>query len=79
MGDVKKIVTNHYPVDKLPEDLRRGLESGQMVRVVVEDAGPKPPAPRPLSVLYGCAKGLYEREGTDPVDYIRGLRDEWDR
>jgi hypothetical protein len=40
MGEIKKIVVEHYPVEKLPEDLRAGLEAGQSARVTVEPDGP---------------------------------------
>lgn len=72
MGETKKIVVEHYPVDKLPEELRRGLASGDMVRVTMEAAGQ--PARLPLSSYYGTAAGCYTE--TDAVDYIRKLRDE---
>ena len=36
MGETKKIVVEHYPVDKLPEDLRRGLDDGMRATVTVE-------------------------------------------
>jgi hypothetical protein len=75
MTEVKKIVVEHCPVDRLPEELRRGLESGQMVRVVVE-AELEVPTPRPLREFFGCAKtGLGTPE--EAVAAVRALRDEW--
>lgn len=76
MTELKKIVVEHFPVDRLPDELRRGLQSGQMVRVVVE-AEVERPAPRPLRELFGCAKtGLKTPE--EAVAAVRTLRDEWD-
>jgi hypothetical protein len=78
MGETDKIVTPHYTFEKLPEELRRGIESGQMVRVTVEPEEQPAREPRPLHEMYGFAAGLYESQGLDPVDFIRQLRDEWD-
>ena len=76
MTELKKIVTEHFPVDKLPEELRRGIESGQRVRVVVEL---EPPAePRSLRNFLGSAQGVYPTPA-DAVFEIRKLRDESDR
>ena len=75
MTEIKKIVTEHYPVDRLPEELRRGIESGQMVRVVVE--AEEEPTRVPLVDLIGSAKGLYASP-EEAVAFIRALRDEWD-
>ncbi|HKZ97281.1 MAG TPA: hypothetical protein VJ045_09895 [Hyphomicrobiaceae bacterium] len=76
MGETKKIVTEHYPADKLPEELRRGIEAGEIVRVTVEREK-RQPAPRPLHELRGCAKGLY-KSPQEAVAFIRSLRDEWE-
>ncbi len=77
MTEQKKIITEHFPVDRLPEELRRGIESGKMVRVVVEAEveGAKPP---PLREFWGVGKGAYPTPA-DAVAEIRKLRDESDR
>jgi hypothetical protein len=77
MTEQKKIVTEHYPVDQLPEELRRGIESGQMVRVVVE-AEFDLPQKRSLRSFLGSGKGLYASP-EEAVAEIRKLRDESDR
>ena len=75
MGETKKIVIEHYPVDKLPEDLKHGLETGQMVRVTVESEVDDEERPRrPLTSFFGAGKGCYTEEAA--VSYIRKLRDE---
>ncbi|WP_165216179.1 hypothetical protein [Affinirhizobium pseudoryzae] len=45
---MNKIVREHYPVEKLPEDLREGLEPGATVRVVLEVDGEAEAARRQL-------------------------------
>ncbi len=77
MTEIRKIVTEHFPVDKLPEELRRGIESGQMVGVVVEmEVGAVTPCA--LRDFWGSAKGGYPTPA-DAVSEIRKLRDESDR
>ncbi|OLP52651.1 hypothetical protein BJF92_14655 [Rhizobium rhizosphaerae] len=34
---MNKIVREHYPASKLPEDLREGLPEGAMVRIVIDE------------------------------------------
>lgn len=78
MGEGKKIVTEHFPADKLPEELRRGIMSGEMVRVTVEHEGVAAKPPRSMTSFLGAAKGLYDSP-EDAVAFIRQLRDESDR
>jgi hypothetical protein len=77
MGETKKIVTEHYPAEKLPEELRTGLDSGQLVRVTVEPESLAAAPRRPLTSYYGAAKGLYSSP-EDVIESIRKLRDEWE-
>ena len=73
MGEQKKIV-DHFPVDKLPEELRQGLEAGTWVRIKMEpELAPTPPR-RSFSEFYGKSGVAH----TDPVADIRKLRNEWD-
>jgi hypothetical protein len=77
VGETKKIVTEHYPAERLPEELRKGLEEGQLVRVTVEPEPGSPATRRPLSSYIGAAKGLYSSP-EDVLQSIRELRDEWE-
>lgn len=75
---MNKIVREHYPVERLPEDLRRGIE-GQYVRVTVipEDAPSRPKK----SLTYADIRARVKPRGTtteEAVRRIRELRDEWD-
>lgn len=75
MGETKKIVIEHFPVEKLPDELRRGIESGQMVRVTVEsDVRDEASARQSLTSFFGAGKGCYTEE--EAVSFIRQLRDE---
>ena len=37
-----RTVHKHYPVEKLPEDLREGLSTGKAVKVIVEEEDENP-------------------------------------
>jgi hypothetical protein len=94
MTAMNKIVRDHYPVSKLPEDLRQGLEGVTTVRVVVETE------PRASDLVENddpfLRKGPIEQHEImairerllsdgrrsvteeEAVARIRELRDEWD-
>lgn len=75
MTEWTRILAEHYPVEKLPEDLRHGIASGRKVTVLLEQD--EQAKPRPLHEMMGCAQGLYAPE--EAVSFIRDLRDESDR
>lgn len=77
MGETKKIITEHYPAEKLPEEIRRGIEKGQMVRVTVEPEDAANKQLPPLTSFLGAGKGAYSTP-EDAVAAIRALRDEWE-
>jgi len=82
MGDQKTIVVEHYPVERLPDDIReriaRSIGDGPFVKLHIEvdalpaDAG----STRPFDHYFGKGDGTYS--GLDPIDDIRKLRDEWE-
>jgi hypothetical protein len=79
MGEMKKIVTEHYPVEKLPEELRAGIEGGQVVRVTVEtEVAVSQLSARSLRSFLGIAPGRYG-DPDEIVEEVRRLRDEWER
>lgn len=70
---MNKIVREHYPVEKLPEDLRQGLPPGQTVTVTVEEDAP-PSREKLIALLERARKG--DPIADDPVERIRALRDD---
>lgn len=81
---MNKIVREHYPVERLPEDLREGLTAGQTVRVVIEQ-GDGDRLERwmtvedTLEMIRRYRAENPERVTTEEaVARIRELRDEWD-
>ncbi|OYX07521.1 MAG: hypothetical protein B7Z15_15735 [Rhizobiales bacterium 32-66-8] len=88
---MNKIVRQHYPVDKLPEDLRAGLPAGQSVTVTLEsESAPQTEHfdtkvadllrnPKPMT--FNQIRVLVGARNVSPdeaVARIRTLRDEWD-
>lgn len=73
VSEQTKIVIDDYPVENLPEDVRRGIAAGERVRVTVETGDPRP--------RYLRFHGIAAHKKTtveDAVARVRALRDEWD-
>ncbi|MDQ0513074.1 hypothetical protein [Ancylobacter amanitiformis] len=73
---MNKIVREHYPIEKLPEDLREGME-GPYVQVIVTT---EPPASKHKPLTYAEIRARVKPRGTtteEAVARIRELRDEW--
>lgn len=85
---MNKIVREHYPVEKLPEDLRADFPSDALVtvQVVQEDELIFSTQPDPMSAeqLADLIRRRHEgktepgRSIEDIVAEVRALRDEWD-
>ncbi|WP_245944971.1 hypothetical protein [Pelagibacterium lacus] len=77
---MNKIVLHHYPVDKLPEDLRRHFSRGGSVTLeVVEERTDEPE--QSVEELVRAMRARHAgrlRSQEDIVAEIRALRDEWD-
>ena len=77
---MNKIVLEHYPASKLPEELRGTFALGASVRVTFEEEQSRRPMTREelrksLLDARAKAKGVTMEEA---VARIRELRDEWD-
>lgn len=88
---MNKIVLEHYPASKLPEDMRQGLSADAVVKIVIEEertaspfaSGKSVAEPRNLADLLDERTrhpGKYSGNVTtdEAVARIRELRDEWD-
>jgi hypothetical protein len=73
MGEHRKIVVEHYPAGRLPDELRPGIDADSTVRVTVE-AEQEGTRTRALKPLLGSGPGAYSEE--EAVTFIRRLRDE---
>ncbi|MFG1278347.1 hypothetical protein [Xanthobacter autotrophicus] len=88
---MNRIVREHYPVEKLPEDLREGLAVGQTVTITVEEEAKldaesfdakvadilSHPQPMTLREVRALV-GPRNVTSEEAVARIRALRDEWD-
>ena len=80
---MNEIIHKHYPVDRLPADLRPRLPSGSHVTVTVSEEAP---TRRPLSVDEAVAlmRKIQVQNGGNGLTpeeaalQVRALRDEWD-
>jgi hypothetical protein len=82
---MNKIVREHYPVEKLPEDLRELVSSDSVTIVLTEETYAKPaPLSRQEAVALmrqmqkDAAKRGASVTSEEAVSRIRALRDEWD-
>jgi hypothetical protein len=79
---MNKIVVEHYPVSRLPEDLREGLELAESVTVTIEqDDQPRGPTHAEfMAQLEALAKDTTHPKisAEEATRRVRELRDEWD-
>lgn len=73
---MNKIVREHYPASKLPEDLRPSNDASAWVRVTIEEEQ-KPEQVMTLDEILSQA-GFRRRSKREIDAEIRRLRDEWD-
>lgn len=77
---MNRIIREHYPVERLPEDLRAELGLAQTARVVIETED----APLRRAARVAAIAELLEHRSklapsaNDSVERVRKLRDEWD-
>ena len=77
---MNKIVLEHYPASKLPEELRKGLASDASVRITVEEESHRAPLTRE-ELLKSFRDARDRASGVtleEAVARVRELRDEWD-
>jgi hypothetical protein len=78
---MNKIVMDHYPVSKLPEDMRAGLDLSATVRVVIEEEteSRQKTAAESMEAIRNFRKTFKDKVGLDEATArIRELRDEWE-
>ena len=77
MDERKRHVFENFPVERLPEELREGLEGGERVIVTVE-ASASVNDEQSISDILDEMQNERVLTG-DPVERIRALRAGWDR
>ena len=73
---MNKIVREHYPVSRLPSDLREGLAPDARVTIIVSEEA-EPQSTTFYRDLFESLRHLRRTEG-DPVAEIRAMRDDWE-
>ena len=73
MDERKRLVVEHFPAERLPEELRGPFSNRETVTVTVsEESGSR--LPRRLQDYVGIGRGLYR----SPKDALRQLREQRD-
>jgi hypothetical protein len=77
---MNKIVLEHYPVDKLPEDVRAVVGDARAVTLVIEpETADKHDGEMAYQRLMAeMATWTLDTGGRDSVERVRALRDDWD-
>ena len=79
MRIMNKIVLEHYPASKLPDDMRQGIAKDASVTVIIEEERRKPLNRSELLDMMRNAQA--HAPGTtleEAVRRVRTLRDEWE-
>jgi hypothetical protein len=75
---MNKIVKEHYPASKLPEDLRAGVDPAATVTVtIVEEEAASPEKVMTLEEIWALRAPPF-RTAQEIDDGLRRQRDEWD-
>ncbi|MFO1186825.1 MAG: hypothetical protein U1E87_04895 [Alphaproteobacteria bacterium] len=72
---MNKIVKEHYPISKLPEDLRPDLPLDGWVRVQVETETAEVLDAPDLAKLAGSGRNVHGNE-LEVIDHIRSMRED---
>jgi hypothetical protein len=80
---VNRIVRDHYPAERLPDDLQKLVDPSRPIRVVLEQDDDHKPrkSPEELLAMLDAYRATIKGTGVsteDAVARIRELRDEWD-
>ena len=76
---MNKIVLEHYPASKLPEELRTGIDRRASVKVTIEvEKRSTLDRDALLSLMERVRAKEYNTTLDEAVSRVRSLRDEWD-
>ena len=74
---MNRIVRENYPVSKLPEDLRAGVDPSSTVTVTIVEEEKRPEKVMSLDEIFSL-EGFRRRSAKEIDDDLRRQRDEWD-
>jgi hypothetical protein len=74
---MNRIIREHYPASKLPEDLRVGVDPSSTVTVTIIEDEKRPERVMSLEEIFSL-KGFRRRSAAEIDADLRRQRDEWD-
>jgi hypothetical protein len=74
---MNKVVLEHYPASKLPDDLRAGVDPSSTVTVTIVEEEKRPEKVMSLEEIFSL-KGFHRRSAEEIDEDLRRQRDEWD-
>ncbi len=74
---MNRIVKEHYPASKLPEDLRVGVNPASTVTVTIVEEEQKPERVATLEEIFASRRPPFRTKEEIDTD-LRRQRDEWD-
>jgi hypothetical protein len=74
---MNRIIREHYPASKLPEDLRAGVDPSATVTVTIVEEEKRPEEVMSLEEIWALRAPPF-RTAKEIDDALRRQRDEWD-
>ena len=74
---MNRIIREHYPASKLPEDLRAGVDPSSTVTVTIVEEEKRPEKVMTLEEIFALRRPPF-RTGEEIDEDLRRQRDEWD-
>jgi hypothetical protein len=74
---MNRIIREHYPASKLPEDLRAGVDPSSTVTVTIVEEEKRPEKVMTLEEIFALRRPPF-RTAEEIDEDLRRQRDEWD-
>jgi hypothetical protein len=74
---MNRIIREHYPASKLPEDLRAGVDPSSTVTVTIVEEEKRPERAMTLEEIFALRRPPF-RTAEEIDEDLRRQRDEWD-
>jgi len=74
---MNRIIREHYPASKLPEDLRAGVDPSSTVTVTIVEEAKQPEKVMTLEEIFALRRPPF-RTAEEIDEDLRRQRDEWD-
>jgi hypothetical protein len=74
---MNRIIREHYPASKLPEDLRAGVDPSSTVTVTIVEEEKRPERAMTLGEIFALRRPPF-RTAEEIDEDLRRQRDEWD-